>query len=153
MFNVCLNLVNDRQQAEELMQDAFISAFRNIEEYKGEVAFGAWLKRITINKCLDYLKKRRIEFEPLENSQNIGDSENNDNEIIIKQTVENIRKAISELPDGYRTIISLLLFEGFDHEEISQILGITESTSRSQYTRAKAALVNILKKYEHGQLI
>jgi RNA polymerase sigma factor (sigma-70 family) len=146
MYSICLNIIADTYLAEDLMQESFISAFKNIETFKGEVSFGAWLKKIVVNKCIDFIKKKKINFESIDKHQNIADdSENFDNEIIIKQKVDDIKKTVRELPEGYRTILSLYLFEGYDHDEIAQILEITSSTSRSQYTRAKALLVKKLK--------
>lgn len=146
MYNVCLNMVNERTDAEDIMQEAFLSAFSNINSFIGEVTFGAWLKKITINKCLDFLKKKKLAFENIDDHYELqeADIEVNDR-VLLQYKAEQIRKQILNLPDGYRTILSLYLFEGYDHEEISQILGISSSTSRSQYTRAKAFLVKQLK--------
>lgn len=146
MYNICLNMLNERTDAEDIMQEAFLSAFSNIHSFKGEVTFGAWLKKITINKCLDFLKKKKITFENIENHNNLQevDVEVND-AVLVQYKAAKIRMHIQNLPDGYRTILSLYLFEGYDHEEISQVLGISSSTSRSQYTRAKAYLLKQLK--------
>lgn len=145
MYNVCMNFIHNNYQAEELMQESFILAFKNIDQYKGEVTFGAWLKKIVINKCLDHLKKRKIEFDSIDDYPNLIDSTESDNDFINQKTVDEICKAIALMPDGYKTILTLFLFEGYDHEEISQILQISASTSRSQYSRARVALINILK--------
>ena len=145
MYTVSLNMVKEQLQAEDLMQEAFISAFSNIKYFKGEVSFGSWLKKIVINKCIDYLKKRKVQFESIESYPNIQEPTINDERLIIEKKASEIKAEIYNLPDGYRAILSLYLIEGYDHEEISQILGISSSTSRSQFTRAKALLIKKLK--------
>ena len=145
MYAISLNIIKDQYAAEDAMQEAFIAAFEKINTYKGEVRFGAWLKRIVINKCLDYLKKRKVQFDSIENHADFVESEEiNDTTKSIFE-VEKIKNEILNLPDGYRTILTLYLLEGYDHEEIAEILEISASTSRSQYTRAKALLLKRLK--------
>lgn len=144
MYTVSLNMVKDTQLAEDLMQEAFLSAFTNISSFKGDVSFGAWLKKIVINKCLDHLKKKKIQFENIDNVVLIEEPSAEDELKASDISAEEIKQEINKLPDGYRTILTLVLFEGYDHAEIAQILGITSSTSRSQYTRAKALLIKRL---------
>ncbi len=145
MYNISLRIVNDSREAEDIMQDSFLSAFEKIDSYSGEVSFGAWLKRIVINRSLDSLKKKKLDLLPLEESTDLPaeSDEESENEYSLK--VEEIHRCINMLPDGYRIIISLYLLEGFDHEEIGEILGISASTSRSQYSRARLKLCNMLK--------
>lgn len=145
MYNTSLRIVNDKIEAEDIMQDSFLSAFRKIESYKGEVSFGAWLKKIVVNQSLDYLKKRKVDFisiteKPFEKEEEIeiNDVENQ------KALISKIKETIQELPDSYRVVLSLYLLEGYDHEEIAEILNITSSTSRSQFTRARRKLVEKL---------
>ncbi len=141
MYNVSLRIINDSMEAEDVMQEAFLSAFEKIETYKGEVSFGAWLKRIVVNRSLDYLKKRKVKFEEVnEKTVQISDSGFETKEI----DVEKIKTAIQNLPDGYRVVLSLYLIEGYDHEEISSILGISNSSSRTQLLRAKNKLRMLL---------
>ena len=145
MFSVCMRIVNDDAEAEDVMQEAFLRAFTKIDTYKGEVSFGAWLKRIVINRSLDYLKKRKVQFEEInEKSTQISDYQMETKEV----NVQAIKDAIQKLPDGYRVVLSLYLIEGYDHEEISNILGISNSNSRTQYLRAKNKLRDILKDTE-----
>ena len=132
-------------EAEDVMQEAFLSAFKKIETYKGEVSFGAWLKRIVVNRSLDYLKKRKVQFEEInERTTQIKDYQMETKKV----DVEKIKKAIQNLPDGYRVVLSLYLIEGYDHDEISHILGISNSSSRTQLLRAKNKLRTILKDKE-----
>lgn len=143
MFNVCLRITGNDGDAEDALQEAFISAFRNLENYRGDAPFGAWLKRITVNKAINMLKKRKHEM--LEDDEDWDIPEENDESAYREElTVERVRKAIHQLPDGYRSVLSLYLLEGYDHEEISEILGISESTSKSQLNRAKNKLKELL---------
>ena len=145
MYNVSLRIVNDEMEAEDIMQESFLRAFKNIETYKGEVSFGAWLKKIVVNRSLDYLKKRKVKFEEISQKTNeIADYQMEFKEV----DLHTIKKAIQNLPDGYRVVLSLYLIEGYDHEEISQILGISNSNSRTQYLRAKNKLRELLKDKE-----
>ncbi len=142
MYNISLRIVRDNMEAEDVMQESFLKAFDKIDTYKGEVSFGAWLKRIVVNRSLDVLKKRKMVFEEI--NEKIHD------EVDYKMDVEGIKpetikKAIQDLPDGYRVVLSLYLIEGYDHEEISQILNISNSASRTQYMRAKNKLKELLK--------
>jgi len=145
MYSVSLRILGNATDAEDAMQEAFLSAFRNIGTYEGKVSFGAWLRKIVINRSLDQLKKRRVKFEEV-TERNAGAEE--DNTYIGEVDVARIHKAIQSLPDGYRVVLSLHLVEGYDHEEISQILNISNSASRTQYLRAKNKLRETLKKQE-----
>ena len=145
MYSVCIRIINDDMEAEDVMQEAFLSAFKKMETYKGEVSFGAWLKKIVVNRSLDYLKKRKVKFEEInERTTQISDYQMGTKEV----NVEMIKNALQELPDGYRVVLSLYLFEGYDHNEISQILEISNSSSRTQLLRAKNKLRMILKDKE-----
>jgi len=145
MFSICMRLINNTVEAEDVMQEAFLNAFTKINTYKGEVSFGAWLKRIVINRSLDYLKMRKVKFEEINEKTN----QLPDYQMEIKEVnMDVIKDAIQKLPDGYRVVLSLFLIEGYDHEEISEILGISNSNSRTQYLRAKNKLRDLLKDRE-----
>jgi RNA polymerase sigma-70 factor (ECF subfamily) len=149
MYNTSYRIVNDRMEAEDIMQESFLKAFDKIHTYRGKVSFGAWLKRIVINHSLDELKKKKIELDSLEENpydpeEEEAGEEEDEKEIYSK--IEEIRKAIDKLPDGYRIVLSLYLLEGYDHEEIAEVMNMTSSTSRSQYTRAKKKLKEQLAK-------
>lgn len=142
MYSVCLRILNDEHEAEDIMQEAFLKVFRKISTYQGTVSFGAWLKKIVINRSLDQLKKRKVKFEEVDSKVfQLPYDDESYNEV----DVERIKEAIRGLPDNYRTILSLHLIEGYDHEEISQILGISNSASRTQYSRAKSKLRELLR--------
>jgi RNA polymerase sigma-70 factor (ECF subfamily) len=148
MYNTSLRIVNDTMEAEDIMQESFLSAFEKIDTYSGTVSFGAWLKRIVINRSLDALSRRKAIFEDIELHVGIRDESSEDSvrkeELDIK--VEEVKEAIDRLPDGYRIILSLYLLEGYDHDEIAEILNISSSTSRSQLSRAKQKLIAEMKK-------
>jgi RNA polymerase sigma factor (sigma-70 family) len=148
MYNTSLRIVKDPDDAEDIMQESFLSAFDKIKTYSGTVSFGAWLKKIVINRSLDNLKKRRLSFEVLDVGVHPEMVERVD-EDDISDRIEEIREAIMRLPDGFRVVLTLYLLEGYDHEEVAQILGIHPSTSRSQLARARQKLVELLKKKSH----
>ncbi len=142
MYSVSLRIVNNEAEAEDIMQESFLKAFRKIDTYRGEVSFGAWLKKIVVNRSLDHLKKKKVKFEEMSaHTFHLAD----ENDTYEEVDVESIKRAIRQLPDGYRTILSLYLIEGYDHDEISEILGISNSASRTQYSRAKSKLRDLLK--------
>lgn len=147
MYNTSLRIVKDTQWAEDIMQESFLSAFAALPNFREEVPFGIWLRKIVINKSLDELRKQKPIFEEIK-EEDLQTDEQVDWEEAKKeneQLVHTVKKALAELPDGYRIILSLSLFEGYDHEEISKILNITQSTSRSQLARAKKRLIEKLK--------
>jgi RNA polymerase sigma-70 factor (ECF subfamily) len=143
MYNTSLRILNHEAEAEDVMQESFLDAFRKIDEYKGEGSFGGWLRRIVVNNSIDTLKKRK-EMLPLENNflEQADDTDSATEQVEYK--VEEIKKAIPLLPEEHRTILSLFLFEGYDHEEIAQILKITNNASRTRYSRARGKLLKIL---------
>jgi len=148
MFNTTLRIVGDSDDAEDVMQEAFLKAFAKLDSYRGEVSFGAWLKRIVINKALDFLRLKREQLS-LEDAAEIGEMADEEADVVeYKYTAEAIRKAIYTLPEGYRIVLSLILLEGYDHEEVSMILNISNATSRTQYHRAKKRLIELLKHTE-----
>jgi len=142
MYNLACRIMNNRENAEDILQEAFVECFRNIDSFRFESTFGAWLKKIIINKCLNQLKKKKIDLTLCENLP----SDIYEEEPETVYDTGKIFKGIEMLPDGYRIILTLYLLEGYDHSEISQILGISESTSKSQYSRAKVKLRNMLLK-------
>lgn len=149
MYNTCLRFVKNPMEAEDVMQEAFLAAFRNIDSFRGEVSFGSWLKRIVVNRSLDVLKKKSLDLEPLEEGRTIIDT-NNDRDYEANYKVEQVKKAIALLPDSYRVLLTLHLFEGYDHEEIAQIMEMSNAAVRTGYSRARKRLQELLetKKFE-----
>ena len=146
MFSTCFRLLNDFGAAEDVLQEAFTDAFRHLQHFEYKSSFGAWLKQIVVNKCITHLKKNKIKWIDVENSE--ADKLPEDDEVDeteIEYKVQEIKQAIQQLPNGYRTVLTLYLLEGYDHEEIAQILGITHSTTRTQYKRAKDKLIQLIK--------
>jgi RNA polymerase sigma factor (sigma-70 family) len=140
MYNLAYRMMNNREDAEDLLQEAFLECFRNINSFRFESTFGAWLKSIVINKCINQLRKKKVDLVLQESIP----SEITEEETEMIYDTDKIFKGIEQLPNGYRIILTLYLLEGYDHTEIAQILGISESTSKSQYSRAKERLRKIL---------
>jgi RNA polymerase sigma factor (sigma-70 family) len=140
MFNVCYRVTGNEEDAEDALQEGFISAFKNLGTYREDATFGAWLKRIVVNKAINVLKKRRFDRIPDDAQWDVAEEVNDVGEYKEELEIVRVKKAIEELPGGYRAVLSLYLLEGYDHQEIAQIMGITESTSKSQLNRAKGKL-------------
>lgn len=143
MFNICCRMLNNRTDAEDMLQDCFSEAFANLHHFRYESSFGAWLKRIVINRCINSLKRRKAELVYFEDLHTV-DRTDSDNDEKIQYDVNKIHRAIEQLSDGYRVVFSLYMLEGYDHAEIAEIMGISESTSKSQYLRAKKKLKELL---------
>lgn len=144
MFVVANRYVNDSFLAEDIMQESFIKAFKNMDRYKNEVPFGAWLKRIVINQSIDALKKKKLELISM-NEETLRVVDDEDWKVDKSITADEVKSAINDLKEKYRLVLSLYLFEGYDHDEISQILGITSNTSRTHLLRGKRILKEKLK--------
>ena len=146
MFNICWRMLNNREEAEDLLQESFTDAFMKLDSFRYESSFGAWIKRIVINRCINHIQKRKVE---LIYPENIGQMDAAEDEVVdyegIEMDAKRVHQAVEKLPDGYRVIFSLYAMEGYDHTEISEILGVSESTSKTQYFRAKQKIKEILK--------
>lgn len=139
MYNVSYRITGREEDAQDVVQESFISAHRNLHHYRGEATFGSWLKKIVVNRSINAIRARKMELLPEDGSFDRMEEETP--EIYREElTIDKVRNAIMTLPDGYRSVLSLYLVEGYDHEEIAAILGISESTSKSQLNRAKAKL-------------
>jgi RNA polymerase sigma factor (sigma-70 family) len=145
MYNAAYRIVHNEEEAEDVLQEAFISAFHHLDSYRGDSPFGAWLKRIVINKALTQVTKKKMERFPEDDRWDVKEEEPIDIFEGFPFTVERVRAAIEALPDGYRMVLSLYLLEGYDHGEIAEIMGITESTSKSQFNRSKKKLKELLE--------
>lgn len=142
MFNICYRMMNNYADAEDAMQEAFVNVFTQIEKFQYQSTLGAWIKRIVVNHCINLIKKRKldIDFEV----ELVLIDESSIDEVNIEHDIKRVKEAILSLADGYRIVLSLYLLEGYDHKEIADVLGISESTSKSQYSRAKKKLLSIL---------
>jgi len=151
MFNTSLRIVKSSSDAEDIMQDSFMDAFRKIEQYSEEGSFGGWLKRIVLNNSLDFLNKQKPQTELIDNLEVVEDSNENYEDFKIK--LKDVKTALEQIKDEYRVIISLYLFEGYDHEEICDILGVSYNLSRTRYSRAKKKLVEQMKSIQKERSI
>lgn len=138
MFNICLRILRKHEDAEDALQDAFSLVFRKMDTFRHESTLGAWIKRIVVNTCLNEIKKRKEFLVELEEGMHFIDEPTDLPENTLEVT--KIQQALGALPDGYRTICSLYLFEGYDHQEIATLLDISVSTSKSQLHRGKKLL-------------
>ncbi len=146
MYNTSLRIVNNTGDAEDVLQESFTDAFSAIETFQYKSTFGAWLKKIVINKSINHLRKKKMDLVDMEKT-NVGHmaEEESLDEKDIQLKVDEIKKAVKLLPNGYRTVLSLYLFEGYDHEEIAEILKVSHATVRTQYMRAKQKLISLIK--------
>jgi len=147
MFNTALRIVNKSADAEDVLQDSFTDAFLQLSSFQNRSTFGAWLKQIVVFKSISHLKRQRISFVNMEIVEDVAEEKEPD-ENEVWYTIEMIKQKMKQMPDGYRTVLSLYLFEGYDQEEIAEILGVAPSTVRTQYIRAKQKLLQLLKKGE-----
>jgi RNA polymerase sigma-70 factor (ECF subfamily) len=141
LYYVCLRYLKNDADAQDALQETFVTAYRKIDSFQGQGSFEGWIRRIAVNTCLAKLRIDKKQFEQedydLDKARILPEEE----EYLQKEETEaRLLLALKELPDGYRTIINLAILEDYSHREIGELLNITESTSRSQLTRAKAAL-------------
>lgn len=144
MYAICCRYIKDRAMAEDLLHDGFITLYTKIGDFRGEGSFEGWCKRIFVNTALGYLRKNN----PLTHTDDItemGWIGASDATAIENLSTEDIHKLIEQLPEGYRVTLNLYAVEGYSHKEIAEIMGVSENTSRSQYSRARAKLIEILK--------
>ena len=139
-----MQIFNQCRRRQRCYARRLLKAFLNINNYNETATFGAWLKRIIINQCIDAIRKNRFETETLQ-TENLQIVDNNDWQFETTITKVQITEAIAQLPEKYRLVITLYLIEGYDHEEISEILDINIKTSRTQLRRAKLKLQDLLK--------
>ena len=150
MFIVAQRYLKDMAAAEDAMQEAFVKAFQKLDQFKGEVTFGSWLKRIVINTCLDSIKARKMELYSINDEVISISDEQEDWSVSDETTVPEIRAAIDTLSTSYKTVVQLYLLEGYDHQEIAEILDISESASRTNLHRGKNQLKEQLKHLRYG---
>lgn len=150
MFNIAYRMMNNREDAEDMLQESFSDAFARLHSFRYESGFGSWIKRIVINHCLNEIKRRKADLQFFDD-MSLFDVNVDEEEIPYKPglSVENIKQAMEYLPNGSKMIFSLYLLEGYDHVEISQILNISESNSKSQYMRAKRKIKEVLDEKYH----
>ncbi len=142
MYNIGMRMLGSKEDAEDIVQESFVSAFKNLSGFNYESTFGAWLKRIVINKSINYLKKKKVPVVPIDAHEfHLSDVTPVEADVI---DIKKVKIGIGKLPAGYKQIINLYLIEGYDHIEIGEVLEISTSTSKSQYHRAKKKLIEII---------
>lgn len=149
MLSVCRQYIKDLQQAEDVMITAFMKMFTNLKHFGHKGSFEGWIRRIMINECISYIRvQKKVKFIEDENYY-----EKSFNNIESKFSVDDIQFLIDSLPDGYRMVFNLYAIEGYKHQEIAELLGINEGTSKSQLSHARKMLqtnITKLKNYNNG---
>ena len=143
MFNTSYRMMRNREEAEDMLQESFSEAFIKLDRFRFESTFGAWLKRIVVNTCINEIKRKKANLEYTDDIMEYGEKDN-DNDLP-SLSVDSVKEAMEQLPNGSRMIFQLYLLEGYNHREIAEILGVSESNSKSQYMRAKRRIKDILK--------
>lgn len=146
VYNSIIRLVKHTAEAEDILQESFVAAFQGIARFTPTAGFRAWIKRIAINKSIDLIRKRKISFVELEPHLLPAAEENTIDEVAFQFTMDAIAAAIELLPDSYRTIFTLYVIENIPQAEIAEMLGLENTTVRTQYHRAKQKLLFILTK-------
>lgn len=141
MMGVCLRYVSDRETARDLLQDGFVKVFTSMEmdSYSGLGSFEGWMRKIFVNCALEYLRRSDVLREAAD-LDNTAELVHPDSSVISDMSASELMKLVQELPAGFRAVFNLFAIEGYSHKEISEMMNITESTSRSQFTRAKQLL-------------
>ncbi|GEP96819.1 DNA-directed RNA polymerase sigma-70 factor [Chitinophaga cymbidii] len=143
MYNICLRMTGHSSDAEDVLQEAFVQVFKNLEKLESDSSLTAWIKRIVVNHCLSYLRKKKVSWEEVGEMEAAVETEVDEEAHAL--TVSMVKEAIRELPDGYRTVLNLYIFEEYSHREIAALLGITESTVKTQFMRAKEKVRQLVK--------
>ena len=156
VYSICLRMLQNATEAEDLTQDVFIQLYRKIGSFRGDSAFTTWLHRLTVNQVLMHFRKRNVKFEKTTEEgetpvQVVGGTENpRKMPVVDKIAIEN---AIEQLPKGYRNVFVLHDVEGYEHEEVAKILGCSVGTSKSQLHKARLKLRKLLQKKANPRLV
>ncbi len=145
MFRLCLRYAKDRHEAEDLLQEGFIKVFSDLHQFSHRGALGGWIRRVMVNVALQHIRKNKQLFTTIE-IESIGDNHATDEIIFSELGAKNLTKMIQQLPPGYRTVFNMYVIEGYSHKEIADQLSISENTSKSQLSKAKASLRKRLEK-------
>ena len=147
MFAICIRYMGDRETAEDVLQEGFISLFSKLDSYSGEGSFEGWARKVFDNTALMTLRRNDVmrQSEDIDSARSIS---GNDVSALQSISYKELMGMVAELPPGFRTVFNLFLIEGYSHKEIGAMLGISEATSRSQLQRARVILQNRIKKYK-----
>ncbi len=143
MYNICLRMTGHAADAEDVLQEAFLQVFKNLDKLSSDSSITAWIKRIVVNHCLSYLRKKKVYFEEVGETDAAEEAAVDEGAYAL--TVSAVKEAIGQLPHGYRTVLNLYIFEEYSHREIAEMLGITESTVKTQFMRAKEKVRQLVK--------
>ncbi|MFK7952591.1 MAG: RNA polymerase sigma factor [Ekhidna sp.] len=143
MYNICRRMMGDEEEAKDLLQESFIDAFQKLPKLREVNTFSSWIKRIVVNNCINAIRKKKLDTSSMEEGQDYIEEDEDNFEYANFQAAQ-IMECVDLLPDGCKTVLNLYLFEGYDHKEIGEILGVTESASKAQYCKAKARIRKIL---------
>ncbi|ARV12778.1 RNA polymerase subunit sigma-70 [Gilvibacter sp. SZ-19] len=149
MLIIAKRYMKDTALAEDAMQEGFIKAFQKLAQFKGDVTFGAWLKRIVINTCLDTIKAQKAVWTGI-NEEVMSVVDDQDHTVPDGTTVNEVKMAIANLPEKYRLVTQMFYLEGYDHSEIASIMNISEAASRTCLFRGKSQIKKQLKHLDHG---
>ncbi len=139
MMGVCYRYVNDKETASDLLQDGFVKVFSSLDSYSGTGSFEGWIRKIFVNTALEFLRKTDV-LRDATDLDNTAELVQPDSSVISSMTADELMQLVHELPPGFRTVFNLFAIEGYSHKEIAELMNITESTSRSQFTRARQML-------------
>ena len=142
IYNICLRIIGNPPDAEEVMHDVFLKLFDRIDDLQNEKAFYSWSRSIAIRTSIDKIRKKKLIFEPIDNLSVAEEEPEEEPEL----SIESVKRELNNLPDGYRIVLTMRLFEECEFEEIAKILKIKESTARSQYIRGRSKLAEMLKR-------
>lgn len=146
VYNSISRIISHTAEAEDILQETFYTVFSEIHKLNGVLNFEAWIKRIAINRSISHLRKKKILFSDLADTEFADEEEYSaDENEIFDCRVEDVRNSIEQLPHGYKTVLNLYLFENMPHEEIATMLGISHNTVRTQYHRGKKKILSQLK--------
>lgn len=145
MFSVCLRYAKNEEQAEDVLQDGFVKVFGKLKDFKSEGSLEGWIRRIMVNTALDQIRKNNKQLGDT-NIDDVGYKIENNDFIVESMMAEDLMKMVQAMPDGYKVVFNMFAIEGYSHSEIADTLGISENTSKSQYSRARAYLRERLEK-------
>lgn len=145
MMGVCIRYSSSYEEAQDVLQDGFVKVFEKLGTYSGNGSFEGWVRRIMVNTALDSWRKNKQERE-MQDIDEVGYGLSSGEDIVSNITAEDLLAILQTIPSGYRMVFNLYVIEGYSHKEIGEMLNITESTSKSQFSRARSYLLNILQK-------
>lgn len=156
MKGVCLRYSANENEAEDILQESFIKVFHSLENYRDSGPLGGWIRKITINTALEYCRKQKVfqmHLDEIRSGQPIlGFTPETANDVIERLSAEELLYYIQSLPTGFRTVFNLYAVEGYTHSEIGEMLGISEGTSKSQFSRARLHLQQLIEKTKQQEI-